>query len=258
VKILNLSGQIHTYGFAIDNLVFGEKEAASVTAAAGNGAVAAGADLCSIVFDKVSFSYGDRIILRDQEMVINAGEFVGISGVSGKGKTTIIHLLLGFLAPESGQIIINGENTDQAARQGYWSRIAYVKQQPFLLSDTVGKNITLSDEDIDEHRLMEIIKATGLDTLGVAPEKQSAKMITENGKNISGGQRQRIAFARALYKNADLFILDEPFSELDEQSERKMLDICLQLTRKGKAVVLITHNRSNLLFCHKTLLLDEG
>jgi len=84
------------------------------------------------------------------------------------------------------------------------------------------------------------------------------KLITENGKNISGGQRQRIAFARALYKDADLLILDEPFSELDESSESEMLCYCRKLAGEGKIVLLITHNKKNLSLCHQTLLLDEG
>jgi ABC-type transport system involved in cytochrome bd biosynthesis fused ATPase/permease subunit len=182
---------------------------------------------------------------------------LGLSGSSGRGKTTIVHLLLGFLTPDEGKILINDREADTAGRRSYWSRIAYVKQQPFLLHDTVLKNISLTDGGWDKDRMRQVIDATGLRQMG-GSDAVLTKMITENGKNISGGQRQRIAFARALYKEADLLILDEPFSELDEAAERDMLDYCLQLTRQGKTILLITHNKKNLSLCHKTILLDEA
>jgi ABC-type transport system involved in cytochrome bd biosynthesis fused ATPase/permease subunit len=129
------------------------------------------------------------------------------------------------------------------------------------LHDTVLKNITLTDGDYDRDRLDEILRVTGLEGLGAGSESAVTvtlqKMITENGKNISGGQRQRIAFARALYKEADLLILDEPFSELDEVAERELLNYCLCVARQGKAILLITHNKKNLSLCHQTILLDE-
>ena len=83
-------------------------------------------------------------------------------------------------------------------------------------------------------------------------------MIMENGKNISGGQQQRIAIARALYKNADLILLDEPFNELDEESETMLLDHFHQLAQQGKLVILITHNKQSLIRCNKILSLDDA
>jgi ABC-type bacteriocin/lantibiotic exporter with double-glycine peptidase domain len=83
------------------------------------------------------------------------------------------------------------------------------------------------------------------------------KVITENGKNISGGQQQRIALARAVYKNADLILLDEPFNELDEASEILMLEYFQQLAQQGKIVVIITHDKQSLSYCNKIISLDE-
>jgi ABC-type bacteriocin/lantibiotic exporter with double-glycine peptidase domain len=82
-------------------------------------------------------------------------------------------------------------------------------------------------------------------------------LITEHGKNLSGGQRQRIALARALYKDFDLLILDEPFSELDDDSETSILKHLKEVSSKGKMVVLITHNKQSLSFCNKKVLMDE-
>jgi ABC-type multidrug transport system fused ATPase/permease subunit len=251
VKIVNLSAQVKTYRFVVDDLYDEERTlrypvTRNIVPPIGK-----------IVFNGVSFSHQQARIVRDLHCCIQPGELLGLSGSSGKGKTTIVNLLLGFLTPDEGEILINDEVVNAVDRQRYWSRIAYVKQQPFLLHDTVLKNITLTDGDYDAERLQEAVGVTSLERLEGGRDATLAKMITENGKNISGGQRQRIAFARALYKDADLLILDEPFSELDEDAERELLDYCLQLTAGGKAILLITHNKKNLTRCHKIILLDE-
>jgi ABC-type multidrug transport system fused ATPase/permease subunit len=267
---MNSVGQMNAYAFTVDHLMkarSGADDAAGMgtgrgEAANGGEEAAVNGDavpaIHSVSFRRLSFSYQDRPVLHKQDLEIAAGEFIGICGPSGKGKSTILNLLLGFLAPDSGDICINGSPTDVLARRSFWSRIAYVKQQPFLLHDTIMHNITLGGWPDDGGRLLDAAGATGLlPLIDSFPEKWD-KIIAENGKNISGGQRQRIAFARALYKNADLLILDEPFSELDESSEREMMDLCLDLTRHGKTVLLITHNQNNLSFCHKTIVLDEA
>jgi ABC-type bacteriocin/lantibiotic exporter with double-glycine peptidase domain len=100
------------------------------------------------------------------------------------------------------------------------------------------------------------IRSAGLSSLVDSFPEGLDKVINENGKNISGGQRQRIAIARALYKDADLILLDEPFNELDEGSECDLLHCFRDLTRRGKSVILITHNKKSLSFCNKTISLD--
>ena len=257
VKILNLSGQVKTFRFTVDDLYEGSRKFRYPDARQPGGAIE------TIAFRKVGFRHQETRVVHRLDLCLRPGEMLGLSGTSGRGKTTIVNLLLGFLTPDEGQILINGEEAQTADRRQFWSRIAYVKQQPFLLHDTVQKNITMTDGVIDSGRLEEIAGIVGLDKLkGTATSGDASeammKLITENGKNISGGQRQRIAFARALYKDADLLILDEPFSELDERAERELLDHCLRLTRQGKMILFITHNKTNLSLCHKTILLDEA
>jgi ABC-type transport system involved in cytochrome bd biosynthesis fused ATPase/permease subunit len=190
-------------------------------------------------------------------MHLRAGDFAGISGVSGKGKTTAINILLGFINPGKGKIFINEQETTSTERKKFWSRISYVKQQPFLLHDSILNNILLTETVYDINRVNAIVKITGLDDLIAQYPEGINKIITENGKNISGGQRQRIIIARALYKNGDLIILDEPFSELDNESEKQLLQYLSSLAQTGKLIILITHNKESLSFCNKIISLDE-
>ena len=232
----------------------------------------------SLRFENVCFFYNGRPVLDNTSLHIASGDFLGIAGPSGKGKTTILNLLLGFLEPDKGAILINEGVTGMQGRQQYWRNISYVKQQPFLIHDTLLNNITLNGQHRndrqqshndpqhsrndrhpppDDKKLQEVLRLSGLTALvDTWPEKENT-VIAENGRNISGGQRQRIAIARALYKNADLIILDEPFNELDEESECALLLHFQRLARAGKLVILITHNKKSLSFCNKTFSLDE-
>jgi ABC-type multidrug transport system fused ATPase/permease subunit len=250
VKILNSVGQIRTYGFAAADLAE-EQAAGPVEKGQCKEAIA------SVAFAGVSFRYAGEPVLHDFSMTMARGEFIGLSGMSGKGKTTIVNLLLGFCDPCSGFISVNGTITTAGDRREFWKHISYVKQQPFMICDSILRNIVLDERVGDPGKLDEVIRKIGLEELtGIFPEGLN-KMLTEDGKNISGGQRQRIAFARALYKEADLIILDEPFNELDEESELRMLEHCRRLAEQGKAVLLITHNKQSLSLCHKTVSLNE-
>ena len=250
VKIINSVAQMKTYRFTIDGLMPAQVSQRDITAKTNP-------VLTKIKFNETSFKFNDEQVLDHFSMEINNGDFTGLSGLSGKGKTTIVNLLLGFIDIESGNIMFNDTITSADDRQQYWQNIAYVKQQPFLIHESIIKNITLDESDYDVELLNEVIKATGLEQLVNQYPEGINKLITENGKNISGGQRQRIVIARALYKNANLIILDEPFNELDRASENNLLDHCKQLCAKGKMIILVTHNKESLLYCNKIISLDE-
>src|SRR4030095_2761932 len=231
VKILNINGQINTYSQAVFDL-------AEVTP---SGATSEEIDQTktgqSIEFTNVSFGYKPEILFDNLNLSVKQGDFLGIAGLSGKGKTTILNLLLGFLKPDSGEIIVNGKPLNDIALQQHWAAISYVKQQTFLLHDTISRNIALTNGPVDEKKLKKVIKATGLDEMIEAFPEKADKMIMEAGKNISGGQRQRIALARDLHKDSDIIILDEPFNELDEKSEHCLLNHLKHLTYGGKLII---------------------
>ncbi len=210
----------------------------------------------SIKFEQVNFKYKDHELLNNVNFQIAPGDFIGISGYSGKGKTTIVNLLLGFLEPGGGAIYLNGKKADEISRRHYWNKISYVKQQPFFIHDSILKNITLSEDQYDRKKLNDVLLFCGIDQFLDRYPERLEKVINEHGKNISGGQRQRIMLARALYHDFDLLILDEPFSELDEQSENCILRQLQLLAQQGKMVLFITHNKASLSFCNKKFSLD--
>ena len=204
VKILNSAGQIKAYTFTITDLIENNYKHLSVEQYNSE-------KIFSIKFENIFFNHSEKKILTNISFDINNGDFVGICGISGKGKTTIINLLLGFLQPLEGVIKINHHSSEKKSRFSFIKNISYAKQQPFFIHDTLLKNILFDDENYDTKKLNEIISIAGVNKIIDVRKEGLQYIIEENGKNISGGERQRIVFARTLYKEADCIILDEPF-----------------------------------------------
>lgn len=252
VKIINAAGQMKAYEFSIHDLVVNDDDDTKVKNQILN-LIA----IDSIEFKEVSFSYDEQDVLCKLSFKINKGDFVGITGRSGKGKTTILNLLLGFLIPKKGEVLINDTPLTSAGNKGHWSAISYVRQQPFLIHDTILRNIILDETAPGDNKLEGALRISGLDSFIDLSADGINKIVTENGKNISGGQQQRIAIARALYKDASLIILDEPFNELDEASTLSLLTHFKGLCASGQIVIMVTHDSKSLSYCNKIISLDE-
>lgn len=249
VKIINTMGQVMTYAYSAKGLLNPVPKPVRKNNNKNH--------IESITLNNVCFSYPEKTVLNSFSLRIAKGDLLGISGNSGKGKTTVANLLLGFLDPDAGNIHFNDMITDTAGRQNYWDKIAYIKQQPFFIHASIIQNITLQEGDYDKEKIESVISISGLDKIASTLPDGLETVVTENGKNFSGGQRQRIILARALYKDFDMIILDEPFNELDEASEIQMMTHLQQIAKEGKIVLLITHNKTALSFCNKTISLDE-
>lgn len=250
VKLVNIASQVKAHEFSLKDIADLKNEIQDSELRSEN-------KIQSIQFSNVSFQYDGSRVTSNLSFSAEKGDFIGIAGKSGKGKTTILNMLLGFLIPSDGKIEINGEVSWGEDLKKYWPSISYVRQESFLIHDTILRNITLEENDYDEERLQLALQTSGLSDFINKIPGGIHKIIAENGKNISGGQRQRISLARALYRNADLILLDEPFSELDETSEIVLLNHLRQLVNNGKIIVMVTHNKGALSFCNKTISLDE-
>ena len=248
VKVINTSGQMKAYEFSINDLQKNKESGSSLKEVS---------PIESVEFKNIDFQYSSGRVLNDVSFSLKKGDFIGISGESGKGKTTILNLLLGFLSPAKGEIMINGLPVSSEEIKSYWPSVAYVKQQNFFIHDTLLRNITFEEESHDRNNLDYAMAVSGLDKVITKFPEGIDKIITENGKNISGGQQQRIAIARALYKNAPVILLDEPFNELDEAATQSLLEHFRELAVAGKSVVMITHDKKSLAYCNKVISLDE-
>ncbi|MBG9377475.1 ABC transporter ATP-binding protein [Panacibacter sp. DH6] len=249
-RIINVSNTIKTYYYTVDELLKNNKPPQN------NSKPRKEETIVSVTATDVCFSYDNKIIFDHFNCSFTVSSFTAVTGASGKGKTTLINLLLGFLQPVKGAIRVNGNPVNEANRKMYWQDISYAKQGAFLLHDTIRRNITLLEDKWDEPLLENAIKHSLLsDFVNSFPEGLD-RMITENGRNISGGQRQRLAIARALYKNSNVIILDEPFNELDEAAELSIMKYFRQLADEGRIVILVTHNKANLHFCTNIISLD--
>jgi ABC-type bacteriocin/lantibiotic exporter with double-glycine peptidase domain len=247
VKMTNTIGQVKTYAYTVAGL----EDAGQLHLRKYYNT-----PVDSVELENIYFNYGEKTILKSFSLGLKRGDLAGISGISGRGKTTFINLLLGFLTPDSGNIFFNGLIADAETRKLYWGRISYIKQQHFFLHASIIENITFQEGYYDMEKIDRILTITGIDKMIHSFPGGLHTIVTENGKNFSGGQRQRIILARALYHDFDLLILDEPFNELDESAEKEMLDQLQIIAAAGRIVVLITHNKEALSFCNKKYYMD--
>jgi ATP-binding cassette, subfamily B, bacterial MsbA len=199
---------------------------------------------CEIHFENVSFSYtSDTPVLKNITLTLKSSERVGIIGPSGAGKSTFCDLLLGFITPTSGQILINGQDISQISLAELRNKIGYVGQKTFLFNDTVYANVAYCQQNKTEIDVINSCKAAHADEfIQKLPQKYQTN-VGENGNMLSGGQKQRITIARAILKNSPILIFDEATSALDHESEN-MIRLTLEENLKEKTVIVVSHRLS--------------
>lgn len=209
-------------------------------------------------FEKVNFSYNENSqVLDNVGFTVKKGEFVGIIGPSGVGKTTVVDLALRLFNPSGGKILLDGKNISAISMEEWRKNIGYVSQDIFLMNDTVLNNIKFYDESITPKKAEEVAKMANIyDFIAELPDKFNT-VIGERGLLLSGGQRQRLIIARVLAREPQLLILDEATSALDNESEIKIQKVIENL--KGKiTVIVIAHRLSTLMNSDKIFSLHDG
>ena len=186
-------------------------------------------------------------------MIIKRGDRVGIQGSSGRGKSTLMNLLVGLLSPDSGEILIDGELLTKENSRLWQNSIGYVSQSVFLLDSTLKENIAFGVEPnkIDMDRLRDVISLASLDEFVKTLPDGVDSNIGEGGCRISGGERQRIGIARALYRKADVLLFDEATSSLDSNTQSQINEAIKKLSQKNPelTIVVIAHRASALDYC---------
>ena len=213
----------------------------------------------NILLKKVTFKYNNDFVLRDINLTINKKEAIGLYGASGSGKSTLLNIICSLYEPTSGELLIDNHKLNNVHDvRLYQNLLSYISQDTFLINDSIKNNIIFGNlNQFEEKKFLESIKFACLeDFLNNLQEDRDTKIIL-NSKNISSGQKQRIALARLYYNDKDILIFDEATNALDEETENKILQNIIQLKKKGKTIIIVSHNKSNLLKCDKVYKIDN-
>lgn len=210
-----------------------------------------------ITIRNLRFAYDkDRKILDGVSMDIHSGQFVSLVGLSGSGKSTIAALIAGKFSGYEGDIKISGKDLNDISESSLMDSIVTVGYNSFIFGGSVRENLTMAKKDASESEMISVLqkvklwdflqKENGLDT-----------KITEQGSNLSGGQRQRLALARALLKDAEMYIFDEASSNIDVESEKVIMDMIKNLA-KSKTVLSISHRMANAVDSDVIYVIENG
>ena len=213
----------------------------------------------NIKYKNVSFSYPstDAQAIKNVNISIEGGTTAALVGHSGAGKSTIINLLPRFYDPKNGDVYIDDQNTREVTLSSLRKNIALVSQDIILFDDTVHANIAYANMTASENQIKEACDfAAASDFIENLPDKYET-IIGENGIRLSGGQKQRISIARAFLKNSPIILLDEATSSLDAESEEKVQNAIMNLT-KNKTTLVIAHRLSTIIRANKIFVLNQG
>ena len=213
----------------------------------------------NVRFCNVDFKYpdGERYILKDFNLEVKPGESIAFAGESGTGKSTILNLLIGFLPPTDGKILIDRINMLNLDMNEYRKQIAVVPQNTILFSGTIRENITYGLENISDDEIWSVIHEVGLeDLLDKMPDGLDTP-LGEHGDRLSGGQKQRISIARALIRKPKIIIFDEATSALDSASEKKVQEATDHMMGKCTTFI-VAHRLSTIRKADRIAFIKDG
>jgi len=212
-----------------------------------------------IKFENVSFKYGKNrgYVFENLSFTIGNGEFVGIIGPTGSGKTTLTKLIQKYYSVNQGKIIFGKNNIEQVNLTQFRQSIGVVQQDVILFSGSIFENITMGDSSISFTHVVDISKILGShDFIMGLPDKYNTQ-IGESGYGLSGGQKQQIAVIRALIKEPSILILDEPTSAMDYHTENQMIKN-IPVICQNRTVILIAHRLVTVKNADKIIVIEKG
>ena len=215
-----------------------------------------------IELKNVSFSYGDKKepVIRDFNLKIASGEKLALIGLNGAGKTTLVKLICGLYKPDSGDIYINGINTNDLTKEEYQKMMSVMFQDAYFLPTSLDTNI-IGAKQLCANEMSRVLRLSGFkekyERLPHKGDSLLVKKINPEAIDFSGGERQKLIFARALYKNAPLVILDEPTATLDPIAEHELYTNFKEAIGNNTAIY-ISHRLSSTRFCDRIVLLENG
>lgn len=214
----------------------------------------------TISIQNVNFRYDEskkQNILKNINLSIEENKVTAIVGASGSGKTTLLKLLLGYYSPQEGDIYLGSLNMKHLNLSWWREQCGAVMQEGYMFSDTIARNIAISDENLDFERIKLAAKVANIaDYIEKLPLGYNT-LIGQDGQGISEGQWQRILIARVVYKNPSFVFLDEATNSLDAKNEKEIMQ-SMSSFYKGKTVLVIAHRLSTVTNADKIVVLDNG
>jgi len=211
-----------------------------------------------IEFQDVSFGYSaDQLIFQHLNVVIPAGQRVGLVGFSGSGKSTFVSLILRLYDPQGGKILIDGHEIRAMTQESLHSQLSLIPQDPNLFHRTLMENIRYGRLEATDEEVVDAARKAHADGFIRGIKDQYSSLVGERGVKLSGGQRQRIAIARVVVKNAPILILDEATSSLDSITEQAIQET-LNEVMQGKTVIVVAHRLSTIAHLDRILVFDQG
>lgn len=210
-----------------------------------------------IEFEDVSFKYRAAPVIRNISFTTKPGERIAIVGPSGAGKTTLIDLVQGFYPPSSGRILIGGRSVSSIAKEQLRAKIALISQDVFLFNGSIRENIADGNPTATPEQIEAAADRAAVSGFAAEMDQGLESNVGPNGSNLSGGQKQRVGIARALVKDALIYIYDEATSALDGDNERMIMGSAIDYA-KDSTVLFVTHRPSTLKWVDRVLFLDQG
>lgn len=220
-------------------------------------------DNYSIKLENVSYKYPqtNSYVLENISLEVKSGETLGIVGINGAGKTTLIKILCGLIKPTTGQIFIGNHKSDEFMTNEYYKFFSVVFQDSCLMPVSIEQNVSLTHNGSNKELLEECIEQAGLTpkvkSLKLGINTVLGKQLNKDAIELSGGEEQKLLFARALYKNAPILILDEPTSAMDPVAESELYQKFRSLL-VGKSSIFVSHRLSSTAFCDKIAVLEDS
>jgi ATP-binding cassette subfamily B protein len=210
-----------------------------------------------IVFENVSFRYGENPVLENVSLSLESGSLTAIVGPSGSGKSTLLKLIARFYDPQEGRVQFGGMDEKEIDPEKLLKNISFVFQDVYLFQDTIGNNIRYGRQDASQAEIEEAAKAACCHDFIMALPSGYDTMVGEGGSTLSGGEKQRISIARAILKNAPVILLDEATASLDPENEAEVQRAIGALI-KGRTVVMIAHRLKTVVYADRIIVLDKG